>query len=172
MRWANDRRANRGERTRSPIVHPIHHHSGLSGGRLLPQPTVASALYANQPGAAGGGGDCGGRRSKAPHRHHHHHRARAAGAGGASSPEPPSEPPRTSRIERRRRQRQRGRGRRRQRFIRRRVRLQKAERPHLLRVRQFLDEVLRATVKMTVTTEVRYSKEDRYCDHSLKSILE
>ena len=44
--------------------------------RLLPQPTVASAsaLYANQPGAAGGGGgDCGGRRSKAPHRHHHHH---------------------------------------------------------------------------------------------------
>ena len=52
------------------------------------------------------------------------------------------------------------------------VRLQKAERPHLLRVRQFLDEVLRATVKMTVTTEVRYSKEDRYCDHSLKSILE
>ena len=30
MRWANDRRANRGERTRSPIVHPIHHHFGLS----------------------------------------------------------------------------------------------------------------------------------------------
>ena len=140
----------RRERTRSPIVHSIRHHHARSGCCLWPWPS-ASALcksdgrrrrqkWAPSPPSSSSSARAATRRPK--------RRRRSLRPTDSSS------------CVLRRRRRRRGR----QRLIRRRRRLQKAKKPRR-RIWQFLDEGPRATVKMTVTTEVRYCK-DRYSTYT------
>ena len=140
----------RRERTRSPIVHSIRHHHARSGCCLWPWPS-ASALcksdgrrrrqkWAPSPPSSSSSARAATRRPK--------RRRRSLRPTDSSS------------CVLRRRRRRRGR----QRLIRRRRRLQKAKKPRR-RIWQFLDEGPRATVKMTVTTEVLFCK-DRYSTYT------